>query len=165
MHCFQHAMGSPKSLFPKQFSRVNSLIATGPIYTLALRCCMVCFVTVKNHSSVAQCFLPLEILHFCWNDSFGCYVLDGVACNMTANIKQTLWNVILGSKRIGMLAKTIKNEWQRFSKNIWRQTDPQAACEDSSSWCWVLVRLEASPPELAALGSHYSLRPARGGKE
>lgn len=44
------------------------------------------------------------------------------------------------------------------------QTDPQAACEDSSSWCWVLVRREASPPELAAPGSHYSSRPARGDK-
>lgn len=41
-------------------------------------------------------------------------------------------------------------------------TDPQAACEDSSSWCWVLVRLEASPSELAAPGSHCSSRPARG---
>lgn len=42
-------------------------------------------------------------------------------------------------------------------------TDPQAACEDSSSWCWVLVRLEASPPELAAPESHCSSHPVRGG--
>lgn len=41
-------------------------------------------------------------------------------------------------------------------------TDPLAACEDSSSWCWVLVRPEASPPELAVPGFHYSLHPAGG---
>lgn len=41
-------------------------------------------------------------------------------------------------------------------------TDPLAGCEDSSSWCWVLVRPEASPPELAVPGFHYSLHPAGG---
>lgn len=49
----------------------------------------------------------------------------------------------------------IKREWN---------TNPQATCEDNSSWCWALVRLAASPPELAAPESHCSSRPASGDK-
>lgn len=41
-------------------------------------------------------------------------------------------------------------------------TDPLAAYEDSSSWCWVLVRPEASPPEQAVPGFRYNLHPAGG---
>lgn len=49
----------------------------------------------------------------------------------------------------------IKREWN---------TNPQATCEDNFSWCWALVRLAASPPELATPESHYSSRPASGDK-
>lgn len=47
----------------------------------------------------------------------------------------------------------VKSDW-------W--TDPQAACEDNSSWCSALVRLAASPPERAGPGSHCSSHPTRG---
>lgn len=51
-------------------------------------------------------------------------------------------------------------KWVNREGGDW--TDPLAACGDSSSWCWALVRPEASPPELAEPGFHCSSHPAGG---
>lgn len=84
--------------------------------------------------------------------------------NMMTDTKQSMCTCNPCLRCGGVFAKTVKlNDEMPLQLNWW-QTDPQAACGDSSSWCWVLVRREASPPELAAPGFHYSSHPARGGR-